>query len=343
MPKIAKAVLSSLKLRREIKEQTTDTFTSFSKYFLDPLIGQKGRGLVMSLVATILGLGFGNGLQNTFGIDDTSIFVFIDMIASNFFGFALDILAGSRDGWCSNGLVKLTGLNKGCSPEHDFKQDTGVSGATGVLINQISSESFWAFWVSVIFDILVSVQLFDGMKEYILDNPEWNTGFLADPFWRRAFLKTFVSTITFFIYANLFRFNWAYESRSSPVRLADAFVLGLTLLAGMDYFFTIKTQREPPYTSDGVENQRYSLFKTETGKNWLVIAAIGGVLLYTTMVYGVLIPFGIPRMFTTPRWKTGWAIFLSILFLVGPVVAAIQFTKQAASIAESEIAKAREF
>ena len=322
-------------LRRAVEQENIGTTKSLLQKLSDPLLGQKGRGWIASLLASFISFIPSFILQKA-GTDSTANFLLIDLILGNFIGFVLDIMIGTKDGFCKNQLFTNLGWNSDCKGRRPCKDNfftkiglkkkcdvpsysskkKGFGGATGVLANKMVSQSYFAFWVTVIFDIIVSVQLFDGITLWLDNQGIWNE-MEADgvtPSTRKIIrnftVRLLISSTTFYIYANRFRFDWAYKKLSNATRFPDIFVIGMLLVALADYYFTIP--------EDG-----HSIFRTSLGKLWLIRISFAVTMLYLIMVYGIIQPFGSPKFLKDKRTVSIIAVIIMIGFTVVPIATAL--------------------
>lgn len=249
------------------------------------------RGMGASLIASIISFVIGYLFQRV-GTEPTASYLLLDLLLGNFIGFVFDTFLASKESFC------IPRPNKGKCPEFlrsvEIKDLKNILGADPnrrwILLSRLASTAFIAFWVTVIFDTLISVPLFDEAR-ILMDKAGFMTG--EDPdcpstiqIVRNAILRVVIAGVTFFIYANLFRFNWAYKTPDDPTRFSDTFVLGLVLLLAIFYWLLVPEDGE-------------STLRTNFGKNLLVFGSVGLVGFY--VVLRVLSRFiNIRNKFTIP-------------------------------------------
>jgi len=99
------------------------------------------------------------------------------------------------------------------------------------LLKSFLSGVFFRFIIIVILDTVVAITLFHYLLE-ILDNMKFHFPY------RDTICSAIVSVITFFLYTNTLRFDWAYQENPSPV--INIMVLSLTVIALMIFANTSK-------------------------------------------------------------------------------------------------------
>ena len=234
------------------------------------------RGLGASLIASAISFAIGYLFQRV-GTEPTASYLLLDLLLGNFIGFVFDTFLASRESFC------IPRPNKGNCPEIlrsvEIKDLRNILGADPnrrwILLSRLASTAFIAFWVTVIFDTLISVPLFDEAR-ILLDKAGIMSGFNPDgtpnnlQIFRNGILRVVIAGVTFFIYANLFRFNWAYKTPDDPTRFSDTFVLGLVLLMALFYWLLVPEDGE-------------STLRTNFGKNLLVFGSVGLVGFYVLL------------------------------------------------------------
>lgn len=330
-------------LKRAVEQENISTTKSLTQKLLDPLLGQKGRGWIASLISSLIAFIPSYILQKA-GTDSTANFLLIDLVLGNFIGFVLDIMIGTKEGFCKNQLFTNLGWNNQCKGKRLCKSNIftklglksscthtyipskgGFQGATGVLADKMVSQSYFAFWVTVIFDIIISVKLFDGITLWLDQNEIWHENEVDEngqetntpttlKIIRNFIVRLLISSTTFYIYANRFRFDWAYKKLNSTTRFPDIFVIGLLLVVITDYYFNTP--------EDG-----HSFFREATGKSLLVNTSFFVTVVYLIMVYGIIKPFGTPSFLKSKKNISIIAVIITLGFVIGPIASVLSIPK----------------
>jgi len=167
----------------------------------------KSRGTAASLLSAVsFSLGV-NGALDKFGkIDPSTSTVFIGMTLGGTWGFVLDNLFGSDEGF----------------REYVWDPRSGMDYAMGSLV----TERFGRYVVTILFDMFFTVILFKLIYPKLVTA----AGFTAPgrEWIANGFTSALISLLTFKVYANMTRFEWAYPSGEEDVR--EQWISGQTML-----------------------------------------------------------------------------------------------------------------
>jgi len=151
----------------------------------------KSRGTAASLLSAISFSLTINGMLDKFGlIDPSSSTVFIGMTLGGTWGFVLDNMFGSDEGF----------------REYLWSPQEGMRYAMG----QLRSDRYARYIITILFDMFITVILFKllfpklvSLAGFTVKGREW----IAN-----GFVSATISILTFQVYANMTRFEWAYPS-----------------------------------------------------------------------------------------------------------------------------------
>ena len=151
----------------------------------------KQRGMAASLVSAASFSLSVNGALDKFGlIDPSTSTVFIGMTLGGTWGFVLDNMFGSDEGF----------------REYLWSPQEGMRYAMG----QLRSDRYARYIITILFDMFITVILFKllfpklvSLAGFTVKGREW----IAN-----GFVSATISILTFQVYANMTRFEWAYPS-----------------------------------------------------------------------------------------------------------------------------------
>jgi len=201
----------------------------------------KQRGMAASLVSAASFSLSVNGALDKFGlIDPSTSTVFIGMTLGGTWGFVLDNMFGSDEGF----------------REYLWSTRGGMAYAMGSLY----TERYGRYIVTILFDMFFTVILFKLLYSrlvhaagFTVKGREW----IAN-----GFTSALISVVTFKVYANMTRFEWAYPSGTEDVReqwISGQTMLLATVIMNMVYLITETRTRvgEP-----GINDPLTKLFAT---------------------------------------------------------------------------------
>lgn len=160
---------------------------------------EKVRGIFTHLVSG----GVVSGL-NVFGIaglgwsPERSGFVFAYLIGS-VLSYSLDILFAKRDFRMRDGTVAFVPYGQ-------------LGRRAAWLMRSYAKKHFFRYVVAALLDTIVGLSLLRALITY-MDRKR----FLADWKWRDPLAAVAVGVVTFFLFANVLRFDWAYAESDNPV------------------------------------------------------------------------------------------------------------------------------
>ena len=177
------------------------------KYTIDVNKRTKDRGTVASILQSFTFSAVVNSSLDKVGkIDPSTSTVLIGMLLGNTFGFILDAMLGSDEGL----------------REYLWDPAMGMKYAMGSL----ATDRFGRYLVTILFDMFFTVILFKhfySMLVQVAGFSESGRAWVAN-----AFVSGFIGFITFQVYANMTRFQWAYPSGVEDVR--NQWISGPTML-----------------------------------------------------------------------------------------------------------------
>lgn len=264
----AKDNLWTLEATRQYKGDTA--FTKKLNY------RTRERGTFASLINALCFSSTVNSTLDKFGqIDPSTSTVLIGMVLGGVWGFVLDCMFGSDEGF----------------REYMWSPMGGVQYAFGSL----STTRFARYIVTIIFDVFFTVILFKRMYPVLLrvsgfsqKGREW----IAN-----AFVSSLISLSTYQVYANMTRFEWAYPSGHEDVMnqwISGPTMILCTITMNMVFLTTETRTRwgEPGFNDPGTK-----------------LAMTTGVFFYIALLQmlGVMDPSGEDQTSntTSPRW-TDW-------------------------------------
>ena len=167
----------------------------------------KERGRVASIIQSLTFSALVNASLDKLGkIDPSTSTVMIGMFLGNTFGFILDTMLASDEGL----------------REYLWNPAGGMRYAMGSL----ATERFMRFFVTVIFDMFFTVILFKHFYSKLVqvagfsqNGREWMANFVV---------SAVLGVLTFVVYANMTRFEWAYPSGLEDV--SEQWISGPTML-----------------------------------------------------------------------------------------------------------------
>ena len=219
----------------------------------------KERGRVASIIQSLTFSALVNASLDKLGkIDPSTSTVMIGMFLGNTFGFILDTMLASDEGL----------------REYLWDPPQGMKYALGSL----ATERFMRFFVTVIFDMFFTVILFKHFYSKLVqvagfsqNGREWMANFVV---------SAVLGVLTFVVYANMTRFEWAYPSGLEDVN--EQWISGPTMLLAVIImnmvYLTSETRvriEEPGINDPGVK---------------LVMTMINFVILYLLQENDILDP-----------------------------------------------------
>jgi len=208
----------------------------------------KERGIVASILTAFTYSGTVNSSLDKVGkIDPATSTVLIGMLLGNTFGFMLDTMIASDEGL----------------REYLWSPQSGMKYALGSL----ASDRFGRYIVTIIFDMFFTVILFKQGYSILVQTAgfskngrEWIANFLV---------SSAIGVLTFVIYANLTRFEWAYPSGIEDPE--EQWIQGSTMLLAVVImnmvFLTSETRLRLDET--GINDPRIKLLVT--GINFFIL------------------------------------------------------------------------
>ena len=165
----------------------------------------RDRGTFASLINSLcFSAAVNSSLDGLGRIDPSTSTVLIGIVLGNTWGFALDCIFGSDEGL----------------REYLWSPVLGMRYAMGSL----ASWRFARYMVTIVFDMFFTVILFQKLFSLVVTHPL----FTRREWIANAIVSSFISVLTFQVYANMTRFRWAYPSgREDP---ADPWISGATMI-----------------------------------------------------------------------------------------------------------------
>lgn len=155
---------------------------------------QKKRGLLASLITALtFSLTVNTFIDATGKVSSATSTALIGMILGGTIGFLLDNALGSEDGFA--------------------KTSQSLSRGTRHAFDSMASGKYGRYIVTILFDMFFTVILFKPIFLKMIGLP-----FLGDEIGgsiANGLTSTIISIVTFYCYANLTRFQWAYPSKSA--------------------------------------------------------------------------------------------------------------------------------
>ena len=190
---------------------------------------QQDRGIVASLICSIIFGVLNFGVDYIFDTDPISSSIFFGLLMGSTLGFFLDNILGSEEGYS---LLKE-------------KVSDGVNYASG----KMSTSSFCRFTVTVLLDTFISVVLFSQIYPLV-----WKYLLPCNPALANGLCSALIAMITFQAYSNQTRFLWAYPDPKSPKNtlVASTTIFLATAVAGT-MFLSTQTQT-PGSVAQGIHN-----------------------------------------------------------------------------------------
>jgi len=202
--------------------------------FLTPkslLSSEKIRGAITSVVS-----GGVSGSMNLMGVTllglsgPMSAFLMLYVFGS-MFGYSVDILFAKQN---------FTIKKKGQAPFTSAVPYTDFKTRALWLVASLIDRHFFRFVITVIIDTLIGITMLQALIRYFDDE-----NILTDFAYRDMLLAGAVAIITFFLYTNVLRFDWAYSDADSP--LMNVLVLmwvGMVLMVYAVFYSIISNQSD---------------------------------------------------------------------------------------------------
>jgi len=159
------------------------------------LRGEKLRGFVTSIVSASVAGGF-KVIGTNLGMDPTLSSLLFVYLLGNSVAYVGDIMFAKERFGPKDGGGKETHI-----PYSAYMQRFMW------LLHSFTDKYFYRFVVTVVVDTLVGIALIRASIDFLDDHEV-----LTDFKWRDLFVTGLVSVITFFLYTNVLRFDWAYRS-----------------------------------------------------------------------------------------------------------------------------------
>lgn len=158
--------------------------------------GDQGRGILTSIISGLIAnslVYYGNNNLNMSIESSTAIF---GLLIGNIIGYSADILF-AKSGFDIKGQI----IN---NPK--FREKISW------LCSSFFSKTFFRFWIIVFIDMMLSLTLI----KYITGYMDRFTLF-QEKKWKNSLIVFGVAVLTFVIYVNPLRFNWAYSTKENPL------------------------------------------------------------------------------------------------------------------------------
>lgn len=177
------------------------------------------RATFASLVASLFMGTFNYAIDSVLNVSGATSTAFIGFLLGNTFGYILDLVFSTEDGY--------------------YKVMTGDwVGATKDAFGMLSSGTFTRFILTVLLDTFISSIIFTILYENIKERFVWareNESFV------NAMLSTMIGVITFQVYTNKTRLSYAYPDISDKGQWMDKTLLSfVTILSGLIFVVTPK-------------------------------------------------------------------------------------------------------
>ena len=254
-----------------------------------PVKDEASRGVVASLISTSSMLLFEAYLDSK-NVSSSAIYTYYDLILGNLVSFVADIVLSSKVGFC------LISQKPGCSAVDlsASRMSNGKHSSIFYLLKSIGGQNFLRFIITVVIDMMITVPLFVKWKELYP-----NTSIFKE-----KMVKTVINFVSFIVYANVLRFNWAYLATDDPAKIHDMIVVSLIVLVSL-IFLNTKDVEEG--------GAGYSVMNKNSKMYFAIIAfsLIG--------VYQMIQTYGY-----NPKWaENDTFIILKGIFVLGAVIALV--------------------
>lgn len=250
---------------------------------LHPTKGQTFRGVLMSVLVSMF-LAYSEALLKKGGVPDDSVLMFHDMLIGSTLGFLADIVFGTTRGFCS---MARGDTHKACVAEGAQQ----LKGPLEIALAEVGGMTFLKYVITVLIDLMISMMLFS----------QATSAGITDPMQKKA-LKMIIALVTFFLYANKTRFDFAYIRSDS----ATDFVMTVFLASVSMAFLSFPESEDPGLNSVFAPKSRL----------FIVIGAFVSMCMYMSFK-GVRSGFLHNLFHGTPARKsmTGGLVLLCILGL----------------------------
>jgi hypothetical protein len=166
--------------------------------------GEKWRGLFMSMISNVVANGLNLTLTSVFGLPIVASTVFSLQIFNSIFGYVLDILFAKRSFRVRN--YNGMGEYNGPVPYRDLR-------TRGLwLLRSLVSKQFFRYVITIIIDVVLTVLV---LKWAIRELDARNV--LMDWKYRNLLVAVTIAIVSFFLYINVLRFEWAYMDDDQPM------------------------------------------------------------------------------------------------------------------------------
>lgn len=166
--------------------------------------GEKWRGLFMSLVSNIFANGLNFALTTFVGLPIMASTVLSLQVFNNLLGYILDILFAKR-------AFRLRSYN-GIADYRGPVPYSDLATRGKWLLRSFVSKQFFRYLITILIDIVVTLLVMRwAIRE--LDKRK----IMMDFKYRNLLLAVVVATLSFFLYVNVLRFEWAYLDDEQPV------------------------------------------------------------------------------------------------------------------------------
>ena len=177
--------------------------------------GEQGRGIVTSITGATIANGLNYYLQKG-GMPIQSSSLLSLSIIGNILAYTLDIVFAKENFKMSEYNGKIDYFGK--VPYSDLKTRCLW------LFKSFGDKFFFRYLITVLIDSFIALTLLEYIINYLDENE-----IMKDNKIRDVLAAAFVAGITFFLYLNTLRFNWAYKEDEDPI-LNIIVLMWLTLL-----------------------------------------------------------------------------------------------------------------
>jgi hypothetical protein len=186
--------------------------------------------LLGGVTSVISGLASGGlslaGVQLGLSAPISSV-VFLYMFGS-VFGYTLDIL-----------FAKST-FRIGGAPEQVLPY-TALLARMRWLLRSFVSKQFFRFLITVLLDAMVGLSVLSAVITFVN-----RQGWLLTWRWRDIALAIAVSTLTYSLYANILRFDWAYQETDNPIMTLIVIMWTVLVIVVFAASYVANSSKTPP-------------------------------------------------------------------------------------------------
>ena len=214
---------------------------------------ESARAKAASFILSIVFSSLNSALDATCKINPATSTALVGMMMNGTVGFLLDNALGQDDGF-------------------KIWQEQGVGPAMRYAFAQLdvtTSPKFVRYIVTILFDVFISVILFKPLYGSLIRAPFFRCGETPRAM-ANGLVSAFIAIVTFQVYANNMRLNWAYPSKmimnaekESPGTIINGTTMLIaTVIMAMVYLNT-ETRVNPAATGEGINDpvlKRYVVF-----------------------------------------------------------------------------------